>query len=132
MTMPWWVWLFILHAGIVLAFFLLLPLALPLAPDFSPSPLCGCCQRSLFTTLRGFAFAFFGLTVDAWYTADARHQPAASFRTKLYDAVFFGPVAPFTNLLVLFYDLGSYRLLIKSLNNMPAPQRELGEKAANS
>ncbi len=125
-----WVWLLITEAGLLLAFFLMSPMMPPLAPDFSPSPLCCCCSRSLFKTLRGFAFAFVGLTVDAWHTADARHLCAASFRTKLYDAVFFGPVAPLTTLLALSYDLASYRLLIRSLDDMPAPQRELGEKAA--
>jgi len=48
----------------------------------------------------------------------------------LYYAVFFGPVVPFSNLLALFYDVYAYTVLSKSLNNMPAPQRELTNKAA--
>jgi hypothetical protein len=112
-------------------------LAVP-TPEPSPSPLCCCCSRSLFTILWGFAFAFGGLTLDAWHTADAHDQRAASFRRKLYYVVFFGPVALFTNLLALFYDLGAHRLLSKSLNNMPdnmpdnmpGRERELAKKAA--
>ncbi|KAH9569614.1 hypothetical protein CY35_03G142400 [Sphagnum magellanicum] len=130
MTMPWWVWPLIMQAGLLLAGFLMSPVMPPLAPDFSPSPLCCCCSRSLFTTLWGFAFAFGGLTLDAWHTADAHNQHAASFRTKLYYAVFFGPVAPFSNLLVLNCDVYTYAVLNLSLKNMPAPQRELTDKAA--
>jgi hypothetical protein len=80
----------------------------------------------------GFAFAFGWLTLDAWHTADAHIQRAASFRTKLYYAVFFGPVAPFSNLLALYCDVYAYIVLSLSLNNMPAPQREreLTDKAA--
>ncbi len=106
------------------------PWAAALAPERSPSPLCCCCSRSLFTTLWGFAFAFVGLTLDAWHTADAHDQRAASFRTKLYYAVFFGPVVPFSNVLALYYDVYAYTVLSLSLNNMPAPHRELTIKAA--
>ncbi|CAM6055515.1 unnamed protein product [Sphagnum tenellum] len=129
MTMPSWVQLLIMD-GILLAVFLISPSAAAPAPEPSPSPLCCCCSRALFTTLWGFAFAFGGLTLDAWHTADAHIQRAASFRTKLYYAVSFGPVAPFPNLLALFYDVYAYTLLSLSLNNMPAPQRELTDKAA--
>jgi len=59
------------------------------------------------------------------------HMPrAASFRTKLYYVVFFGLVVPFSNLLALYYDVAAYKVLSLSLNNMPAPQRELTNKAA--
>jgi hypothetical protein len=129
MTMPSWVQLLIMD-GILLAVFLISPSAAAPAPEPSASPLCCCCSRSLFTTLWGFAFAFGWLTLDAWHTADAHIQRAASFRTKLYYAVYFGPVAPFPNLLALFYDVYAYTLLSLSLNNMPAPQRELTDKAA--
>ncbi len=129
MTMPSWVRLLIMD-GLILAGFLMSPHVAAQAPEPSASPLCCCCSRSLFTTLWGFAFAFGGLTLDAWHTADAHNQRAASFRTKLYYAVLFGPVAPLTNLQALFYDLGAYRVLSRSLNNMPDPQRELTEKAA--
>ncbi|CAK9221318.1 unnamed protein product [Sphagnum troendelagicum] len=128
MTMPSWVRLLIMAV-----FLMSTRLAVP-TPEPSPSPLCCCCSRSLFTILWGFAFAFGGLTLDAWHTADAHDQRAASFRRKMYYVVFFGPVALFTNLLALFYDLGAHRLLSKSLNNMPANmpgrERELAKKAA--
>ncbi|CAM6027234.1 unnamed protein product [Sphagnum balticum] len=134
MTMPSWVRVLIMDviqiAGLLLAAFLLSPWAAALAPEPSPSALCCCCSRSLFTTLWGFAFAFVGLTLDAWHTADAHDQRAASFRTKLYYAVFFGPVVPFSNVLALYYDVYAYTALSKSLNNMPVPQRELTNKAA--
>ncbi len=106
------------------------PWAPALAREPSPYPLCCCCSRSLFTTLWGFAFAFVGLTLDASHTADAHDQRAASFRTKLYYAVFFGPVVPFSNVVALYYDVYAYTLLSLSLNNMPAPQRQLTNKAA--
>jgi hypothetical protein len=48
----------------------------------------------------------------------------------LYYAVSFGPVVPFSNLLALFYDVYAYTVLRLSLDNMPAPQRELTKKAA--
>ncbi|CAK9271106.1 unnamed protein product [Sphagnum jensenii] len=135
MTMPSSVRLLIMDgiqvAGILLAFFLIMsPWAAALAPEPSPSPLCCCCLRSLFTTLWGFAFAFVGLTLDAWHTADAHDQRAASFRTKLYYAVFFGPVVPFSNLLALYYDVYAYTVLSESINNMDDPQREDAKKAA--
>ncbi len=117
-------------AGLLLAVFLMSTRVAVPAPEPSPSPLCCCCSRSLLTILWGFAFAFGGLTLDAWHTADAHDQRAASFRKKLYYVVFFGPVALFTNLLALFYDLGAHRLLSKSLNNMSDLQRELAKKAA--
>jgi hypothetical protein len=117
-------------AGLLLVGFLISPHVAEQAPEPSASPLCCCCSRSLFTTLWGFAFAFGGLTLDAWHTADAHIQRAASFRTKLYYAVFFGPVAPFENLLVLYYDVYAYAVLSLSLNNMPVRERELAKKAA--
>ncbi|CAK9222433.1 unnamed protein product [Sphagnum troendelagicum] len=129
MTMPSWVRLLIMDA-LLLAVFLMSPCPAAPAPEPSPSPLCCCGSRSLFTTLWGFAFAFGGLTLDAWHMADAHDQRPTSFRTKLYYAVFFGPVVPFSSLLALFYDLGAHRVLSQSLNNMPAPQRELTNKAA--
>jgi hypothetical protein len=61
---------------------------------------------------------------------DAHKQRAASFRTKLSSAVFFGPIAPLTNLRALFYDLCAYTVLSESLNNMDDPQREDAKKAA--
>jgi hypothetical protein len=65
------------------------------------------------------------------HTADAHDQRAASFRTKLYYAVTFGPVAPFPNLLALYYDVYAYTVLSLSLNNMRVPpQRERAKKAA--
>jgi len=124
-----WVRLLIM-AGLLLVGFLISPHVAEQAPEPSASPLCCCCSRSLFTTLLGFAFAFGGLTLDAWHTADARNYRAATFRTKLYYAISFGPVAPLTNLQALFYDLRAYRVLSESLNNMPDPQRELAKKAA--
>ncbi|CAK9222413.1 unnamed protein product [Sphagnum troendelagicum] len=129
MTMPSWVRPLIMD-GLLLAVFLMSPCVAAPAPEPSPSPLCCCCSRSLWTTLWGFAFAFGGLALDASHTADAHGQRAASFRKMLYYVIFFGPVAPFRNLLALFYDLGAYTVLIINLNNMPAPQRELAKKAA--
>ncbi len=116
--------------GLYSAAFLLWHSAPALAAEPSPSALCCCCSRSLLRTLWGFAFAFVGLTLDAWHTADAHDQRAASFLTKLYYAVFFGPVVPFSNVLALYYDAHASRALSKSLHNMPAPQRELTNKAA--
>jgi hypothetical protein len=78
----------------------------------------------------GFRFRVRWVDARCLHTADAHDQRAASFRKKLYYVVSFGPVALFTNLLALFYDLGAHRVLSKSLNNMPAPQRELPKKAA--
>lgn len=116
--------------GLLLAVFLMSYLLVVPAPEPSPSPLCSCCSRSLFTTLWGFAFAFGGLTLAAWHTAEAHAQRAASFRTKLYYAVFFGPLVPFSNLLALYYDMAAYKALSLSLINMPAPHGELTDKAA--
>jgi hypothetical protein len=127
--MPSWVRLQIVD-GLLLAVFLMSYLLVVPAPEPSPSPLCSCCSRSLFTTLWGFAFAFGGLTLAAWHTAEAHAQRAASFRTKLYYAVFFGPLVPFSNLLALYYDVAAYKALSLSLINMPAPHGELTDKAA--
>jgi hypothetical protein len=127
--MPSWVRLLIMD-GILLAVFLMSPCAAARAPEPSPSPLCCCCSRSLFRTLWGFAFAFGGLTLDAWHTADAHIERAASFRAKLFYAVLFGPVAPFWNLLALYSDVHAYTVLSQSLDNMPARQRLLAKKAA--
>jgi len=92
----------LIMSGLIRAAYLkMFPWEPALAREPSPSPSCCCCSRSLFTTLWGFAFAFVGLTLDAWHTADAHAERAASFLTKLYYAVFFGPVVPFLNLLAL-------------------------------
>ncbi len=127
--MSTWVMLLIID-GLIVADFLMPAHMLAPVVENSAYPLCCCCSRSLLTTLWGFAFVFGGLTLDAWHTADAHKQRAASFRTKLSYAVFFGPVAPLTNLRALFYDLCAYTVLSESLNNMDDPQREDAKKAA--